>query len=168
MKKIVLFVLPVALSLAVCAQAEKSGAMGKNYPQAPEFALKDLTGKNISLSDYRGKVVFLNFWATWCPPCRAEIPDFIEIYRDYQDKGMAIIGVSVDRDEEVVAGFVKKNEINYPVVMYTQKLISDYQPGNAIPVTIIIDPEGKIRFKKVGAVDKGFLKKWHSQLVSEK
>mgnify|MGYP001033631536 CR=1 FL=1 len=143
-----------------------------NYSQAPDFKVTDLTGKSISLSDYRGKVLFLNFWATWCPPCRAEIPEFVEVYGEQKAKGLEILGISLDsKGKEAVAAFVNKYKINYPVVLetrnMTEKLVNDYRPGQFIPTTIIIDKQGQIRNKHVGQMSKEMLVKYFQQLASE-
>ncbi len=124
---------------------------------APNFTLTDLSGKSISLSDLKGKVIFINFWATWCPPCRQEIPDFIEFTKENKDSGAVILGVSVDKSADKVRDFVDENGINYPIVMATNEMISDYKPGKFIPTTIVIDPSGMIKEKKVGAMDKATL-----------
>jgi peroxiredoxin len=139
---------------------------------APDFRVTDLAGRTISLSDYRGKVLFLNFWATWCPPCRAEIPDFVEAYAKQKANGLEILGISVDTTgKSAVAAFVEKYKINYPVVLETRentgKIIDDYQPGQFIPTTFIIDKTGRIRHKQVGAVDKETLLKHFRQLAAE-
>jgi len=139
---------------------------------APDFVLTDLTGRTISLSDYKGKVLFLNFWATWCPPCRAEIPDFIEAYKENKDRGLEILGISVDtKGKAAVSEFVEKYKINYPVVLEsrskTQKLIEDYQPGQFIPATIIIDKQGLIRHKHVGQMDKSQLLGYFQKYAGE-
>ena len=139
---------------------------------APDFRVTDLTGKTISLSDYRGKVLFLNFWATWCPPCRAEIPDFVEAYAEQKANGLEILGISVDTaGKSAVSAFVEKYKINYPVVLETRentsKMIENYQPGQFIPTTFVIDKTGRIRHKQVGAVDKETLLKYFSQLAAE-
>lgn len=137
----------------------------KEYPPAPDFTLTDLNGQTISLADFEGKVIFLNFWATWCPPCRQEIPGFIEIYEKYKDKGMVIIGISVDRGGVAkVKEFVNDNNITYPVAMFTDEIIKAYQPGRFIPTTIIIDKERKIRNKHVGYMDKETLEKYFLDL----
>jgi peroxiredoxin len=143
-----------------------------NYPQAPDFKLTDINGKTISLSDYKGKVLFLNFWATWCPPCRAEIPDFVEAYGQEKAKGLEILGVSLDtKGKDVVAAFVEKYKINYPIVLETRKtteqLVGDYEPGQYIPTTIVIDKQGRIRDKKVGQMEKQELLKYFNQLKAE-
>jgi peroxiredoxin len=117
-------------------------------------------------------VLFLNFWATWCPPCRTEIPDFIEAYAEQKANGLEILGISLDsKRKEEVAAFVEHYKINYPVVLETrqntEKIIDDYQPGQFIPTTIIIDKTGRIRHKQVGAVDKETLLKHFRRLAAE-
>ncbi|HDZ25630.1 MAG TPA: TlpA family protein disulfide reductase, partial [Candidatus Aminicenantes bacterium] len=151
MKRFILVLLPLVIVLFVCAKAEKASILDSNSSQAPDFTVKDLRGREISLSNYSGKVVFLNFWATWCGPCKAEIPDFIEAYKQNKDKGMEIIGISVDRiSPKSVLKFAEKYKINYPVIMGTDKIQKDYEPGPYIPTTIIIDQEGKIRHRHIG------------------
>jgi peroxiredoxin len=125
---------------------------------APEFSLTDLQGKALTLASYKGKVLVLNFWATWCPPCRAEIPDFIEATRDLKDKGLEILGVSVDEmSMEALHEWVRNAGMNYPVAMATAKIVSDYKPGDYIPATIVIDREGRIRYRQSSLMDKGTL-----------
>lgn len=168
MRKIAWLIIAFILFTSACVQAEKTGNPAESL-QAPEFALKDLNGNTITLSSLKGKVVFLNLWATWCPPCVREIPDFIEIYTEYKDKGLEIIGISVDNEGKAkVLKFVEEKKINYPVVMYTTQFIRDYMPGNAIPVTFIIDSKGKIRYKKIGLTNKAFLESWLQKLFKEK
>jgi len=169
MKRFILVLLPLVIVLFVCAKTEKTSIFGNNSSQAPDFTVKDLKGREISLSNYSGKVVFLNFWATWCAPCKAEIPDFIEAYKQYKDKGMEIIGISVDRiSQKSVLKFVEKYKINYPVVMGTDKIQKDYEPGPYVPTTIIIDQEGKIRHRHIGYMSKETLKDYFQKLTEEK
>ena len=169
MKKYTWILIPLVLVLFVYAKAEISGNSGEEYPQAPEFTLEDLKGSKISLSDLSGKVILLNVWATWCGPCKREIPDFIEAYEQYKDKGLEIIGISVDKiSQSKVLRFTEKYKINYPVAMTTSKLTKDYGPFPAIPVTIIIDKNGKIRHRKIGQVDKKFVENWFTKLKAEK
>lgn len=162
MKRLVWLIIPLAFIIFSCARAEKS------YPLAPGFTLKDLDGNDISLSNLEGKVIFLNFWATWCPPCREEIPGFVEIYDQYKDKGIEIIGISVDKlGTKSLLAFIEKYKMNYPVVLGTQKVIDDYKPGRFIPVTIIIDKKGKIREKHIGFMDKETLKNYFLKFRAE-
>jgi cytochrome c biogenesis protein CcmG/thiol:disulfide interchange protein DsbE len=169
MKRFILILLPLVLVLFVCANAEKASIIGDNSSPAPDFKAKDLKGREISLSKYSGKVVFLNFWATWCGPCKAEIPDFIKAYEQYKDKGMEIIGISVDRiSPKSVLKFVEKYKINYPVIMSTDKIQKDYEPGPYVPTTIIVDQKGKIRHRHIGYMDKETLKDYFLELTEEK
>jgi peroxiredoxin len=169
MKRFILVLLPLVIVLFVCAEAEKTSIFGNNSSQAPDFTVKDLKGREISLSNYSGKVIFLNFWATWCRPCKAEIPDFIEAYKQYKDKGMEIIGISVDTiSPKSVLKFAEKYKINYPVVMSTDTIQKDYEPGPYIPTTIIIDQEGKIRHRHIGYMSKEKLKGYFLKLTEEK
>jgi cytochrome c biogenesis protein CcmG, thiol:disulfide interchange protein DsbE len=169
MKRFILVLLPLVMVLFVCAEAEKTSIFGNNSSQAPDFTVKDLKGREISLSNYSGKVVFLNFWATWCGPCKAEIPDLIQAYKQYKDKGMEIIGISVDRiSPKSVLKFAEKYKINYPVVMSTDKIQKDYDPGPYIPTTIIIDQEGKIRHRHIGYMNKETLNSYFLKLTEEK
>jgi peroxiredoxin len=113
---------------------------------APDFSLPSYEDNQpIELSSYKGKVVLVNFWATWCPPCRAEIPDFIQVQDRLRAQGFAIIGVSLDEGGAgVVAPFVKDFGINYPVAMGDQEVVSRYGGIRGIPTSFLIDREGRI------------------------
>lgn len=122
-----------------------------SYPKAPDFSLQNLNGNKVKLSDYSGKLVFVNFWATWCPPCRAEIPGFIKMYDKYKDQGLEIIGISTDRDgKELVKEFVQKNKVNYTVLMFDMDVITAYGGITGIPTTFIVNQKGEIVNKFVG------------------
>jgi cytochrome c biogenesis protein CcmG/thiol:disulfide interchange protein DsbE len=110
---------------------------------APQFTLTDITGHPISLSNYRGKVVILDFWASWCPPCRREIPDFISLQKQYASQGLQIIGIGLDQPNNVVA-FVQQYGINYPVAVGDDAISNLYGGVSGIPTTFIIDKEGNI------------------------
>lgn len=168
MKKILGPVLLILLLTAVWSPAAEVTADPQNDPMAPAFTFRDLNGNTVSLEDYKGKVLFLNFWATWCGPCRQEIPDFIEMYDKYQEKGLEIIGISLDRlSESKLKQWVDKNKINYPVVMATQEVVNDYQPGQFIPSTILIDAQGRIRHKHVGLLNKTTMEKYFLGFLNE-
>lgn len=117
--------------------------------KAPEFNLQDLNGKNVKLSDFKGKVVIINFWATWCPPCKAEIPDFIELYKTYQKKGLVILGIALDNKSKVEK-FVKDNNVNYPILLGDQEVSNLYGGITGIPTTFIVDRKGNIKNVYVG------------------
>ncbi len=166
MKKAILVGSIILFAFSLAVKAEKAEFLEENYPPAPEFSSTDLTGNDISLSDFQGKVIFLNFWATWCPPCRAEIPGFVKVFEKYKTKGLQIIGISVDRIKpEKVLEFAKEYKINYPVIMADRDLVRKYEPGRAIPTTIIIDSQGRIRHKHIGYMDKNTLEKYFLELT---
>jgi cytochrome c biogenesis protein CcmG/thiol:disulfide interchange protein DsbE len=146
-----------------------TGMQNEDFPQAPEFTLEDLKGNKISLSDMSGKVIFLNVWATWCDPCKDEIPYFVEAYKQYKDKGLEIIGISIDRiSQSKVLKFTEEYKMNYPVAMATSQITRDYGPFRAVPITIIIDKNKKVRHRKIGWVDKKFIEDWFQKLIEEK
>jgi thiol-disulfide isomerase/thioredoxin len=121
---------------------------------APGWVLKDVDGKPVNFSQFKGKVVVLDFWATWCPPCRAEIPGYVKLQEKYKDKGLVIIGVSVDQDgPAVVKKFTNDFHMNYSVVLADDAVVQAFGGIDAIPTTFIIDRDGKIRDKKVGEME---------------
>ena len=112
---------------------------------APEWQLNDPDGQPVKLSDFKGKVVILDFWATWCPPCRAEIPGFIALQKQYAAQGLTVVGVSLDTaGASVVKSFMQHLGMNYPVVIGDEKTAADYGGITAIPTTFVIDRSGKI------------------------
>jgi thiol-disulfide isomerase/thioredoxin len=128
---------------------------GLLFEPAPDFSLTTLEGETLVLSDLEGQVVLLDFWATWCPPCREEIPGFIALQEKYGDRGLIIVGVSVDKDgRETVAAFVEDNKINYPIAMSDGKVEEAYGPITGIPTTFLIEQGGRIVGKYVGYHDR--------------
>ncbi len=120
-------------------------AAQKSSASAPDFSLPTADGKTLKLSDYKGKAVIIDFWATWCPPCRKGIPDLIELKKKYGKKGFEIIGISVDQDTKPdVVPFIKDNGINYPIVYADNNVVMQYGGIRAIPTSFVIDKEGKI------------------------
>lgn len=119
---------------------------------APVWKLKDVEGKVVTSESFKGKVVVVDFWATWCPPCRAEIPGYIELQKKYGKDGLVIIGISLDqKGPSVVKPFMEKFGINYPIVMGDDEISAAFGGMDAIPTTFIIDRAGIIRDRKVGS-----------------
>lgn len=122
---------------------------------APDFSLRDADGKTVTLSEYRGKVVLLNFWATWCGPCRIEIPWFTEFERKHKDQGFAVLGVSMDDGGwDEVKPYLRNAKVNYRILMGDHQVAMLYGGVEALPTSFMIDREGKIASVHVGLVSK--------------
>ena len=153
------FVLACALLWTGCSKGSvkasvKSDAAAKppefNLKEAvgqptPEFSLKDANGQTVHIADYKGKVVLLDFWATWCGPCKVEIPWFIDFERQFKDQGFAVLGVSMDEDGwAVIKPYVKDRQMNYRILLGDDKVSASYGGLDALPTTLLISREGKI------------------------
>jgi peroxiredoxin len=135
--------------------AASSVKPGKERHNAPDFALKDSDGKVVHLADYRGKVVLLDFWATWCGPCKIEIPWFEEFQRKDQGRGLVVLGVSMDDEGwQVVKPFVARQKMNYRVLIGNDQTAQLYGGIDALPTTFLIDRDGKIADVHVGLADR--------------
>jgi len=150
--------LSIALLTGACSTSSVKAASvkpDKDRHQAPEFALKDADGKVVHLSDYKGKVVLLDFWATWCGPCKIEIPWFMELQRTDKDKGLEVLGVAMDDEGwETVKPFLADLGVNYRVVMGNDQTAQLYGGVDALPTTFLIDRTGKIAAVHVGLASK--------------
>lgn len=134
-----------------------SAASAQNR-KAADFTLTTADGKVVELSKLQGKVVLVNFWATWCGPCRREIPDFIEVYQEYKSKGFEIVGIALDEEGfDLVTPFVKKYKIPYPVVIGSGKEVRAYGGFEVIPTTFLIDRKGMIVDEHMGLMTKADL-----------
>lgn len=130
---------------------------------APLFTKTDINGFEISLEKYKGDLIILNFWATWCPPCVSEIPQFIDLQANYQDK-IQIIGISLDKNLSKVKQFIKEHKINYPTLMGSKDLTDNYGGITSIPTTFIIDRNLNIIQKAVGYHNKEFFLEYINNL----
>ncbi|MBU6430528.1 MAG: redoxin domain-containing protein, partial [Cyanobacteria bacterium REEB65] len=151
-------ILGLAIAVGTLGHPGKAGAVGEpDRPQAPAFTLHDLKGHAVSLADFKGRVVLLNFWATWCPPCRFEIPAIVRVYNRFRSKGLVVLGVSMDDDPaKTVPGFLadfkkaKHVAIDYPILQGDDDVASLYGGIRGIPTTFLIDRQGRIAGRHVG------------------
>ncbi|GFP30602.1 peroxiredoxin family protein [Candidatus Hakubella thermalkaliphila] len=134
---------------------------------APEFTLNSLDGREVSLSDFRGKVVVLNFWATWCGTCRAEMPNLERAYQAYKDKNVELVGISMDTDTQLVESFVKEVGVTYTILLDpSHRVASDYAIW-ALPSTYIVDEKGMIVGSEIGQLAESMLKNMLDQALEE-
>ena len=134
----------IALVFGVFA-ASSLAAGGMEGQPAPDFALKSSTGENMRLSEYRGDVVMINFWATWCGPCRQEMPLLAELYSRYQRVGFNLLGVNIDDDSGRAMDMMDELGVNFPVLFDSRKEVSKLYDVEAMPVTVIVDRQGTVR-----------------------
>ncbi len=163
-------VLGVGIFLFARPKAEdlKTASFDQTKP-APEFSLPDINGTTVKLSDFKGKVVVLNFWATWCGPCRKEIPDFIEMQTQYGKDGLQFVGIALDEQGvSVVKPFCEKLKMNYPSLIGNNDIFAAYGGRDAIPVTYIIDRKGAIRTSYIGMRTKAALEEMLLPILREK
>ena len=131
--------------------AADAGSIGS---KAPDFELTDLSGKKVRLSDFAGKVVILDFWATWCPPCRDEVPDFVRLQSKYGQQGLVVVGLSLDEEgATVVRPFAEKHDVNYPMLLANAETARQFGGVVGIPTTFVLDRKGRIVKKFIGRME---------------
>lgn len=130
---------------------------------APDFTLKSNSGKNIRLNELKGEVILLNFWASWCGPCRQEMPELEKLHKKYQRLGFTVIGVNVEKDSSAANKILKKTPVTFPVLYDTENKTSKLYSVNAMPTTVIIDRDGNQRFLHL-AYKPGYEKKYEKQI----
>jgi peroxiredoxin len=119
-------------------------------PAAPDFELMDIDGKTHRLSDYRGEVVIINFWATWCPPCREEMPSMARAAALIEDDGIRMLAVNVGENEDTIFQFTANYPVSFPLLMDLDSQVTEAWPIRGLPTTFVVDPEGRIAFRAIG------------------
>jgi thiol-disulfide isomerase/thioredoxin len=121
-------------------------ALGQADNPAPSLELNDVEGRALRLGDFKGKVVLLNFWATWCAPCRAEMPDLVKWQREYKSRGLQVIGITYPPEELAeVRNFIKSIKVNYPIALGDEQTKAKFDKGETLPITVVIDKNGVVR-----------------------
>jgi len=149
-KLLILLLLLVSSPFSEAQQAGKGLTQLTNTPPAPDFVLNDLDGKQHRLSDYRGQVVIINFWATWCPPCRAEMPSMQRAWEGLQREGIVILGIDVGEDEDTIFLFTANYPVEFPLLMDSDSAVINQWPVRGLPTTFVVDPKGRIVYQAIG------------------
>ena len=157
------FISATALSIIVAFTAANAFAGVSKGKLPPDFSLKSMSGENIRLSEMRGKVVMINFWATWCAPCRKEMPLLNDIYNKHKNSGFVLLGVNIDNTSKKAEKMAKKLGINFPILFDSSKKVSEAYSVSAMPFTIILDKGGKVRQIHKGYLP-GYEKKYDAQI----
>jgi cytochrome c biogenesis protein CcmG/thiol:disulfide interchange protein DsbE len=175
MRKAILIFIAIMLAFTIYEVSRRGIAYRKPgvrpaaiHSPAPDFSLQDLDGQPLQLANYRGKVVLLNFWATWCGPCRGEIPHFVGLQNQYREPGFQIIGISMDDGPKPVREFYQQFKMNYPVALGTEKMAQSYGGVLGLPVTFLIGRDGQIAAKHTGEVQMPALEEEIKSLLQAK
>jgi thiol-disulfide isomerase/thioredoxin len=139
-----------------------------NHPIAPDFSLTDINGARLALSEYRGKVVLLDFWATWCGPCRIEIPEFVQMEQKYRDQGFAVLGVAMQDTPSAVSSFYQQFHLNYPVAVGNSQVASLYGGIFGLPTSFLIGRDGRIYSQHSGTTGPDVFQDEIAQLLAAK
>jgi thiol-disulfide isomerase/thioredoxin len=132
------------------------------------FSAKDINGKDVRLSQYKGQVVLLNFWATWCGPCKREIPSLMALYRDYKDRGFVVLGVSVDKEVRLVKPYAREMKMNYPVLIGAgrEQFNEAFGPFIGFPTSVMLERDGTVCVRHVGLPSRSLLEQQIDALLS--
>jgi thiol-disulfide isomerase/thioredoxin len=153
-------------------RGERSGTIAAGGPKpgtaAPDFALQSLDGKTVHLSDFRGKAVLLNFWATWCTPCRLEMPWFVELEKQYGPQGLQVVGVAMDdAGPDKIAKFAKDMGVNYPVLLGKESVGDEYGGLEYLPTSFYLDRDGKVVQRVFGLRSRSDIEEWVKEALSK-
>ena len=138
------------LLLAGCALFSTASWSASDTSPAPNFTLKSLSGKNVKLSELAGNVVMINFWASWCGPCLKEMPLLNNIHNKYEPLGFTVLGVNVEQNSDLARAFLADNGVDFPILLDTQNQVTQQYDVVAMPTTVLVDRDGKIRFLHKG------------------
>ena len=166
---ILVLILTSGLLITGCSPPSQPGGPAQG-PQvgklAPDFKLENLDGQSVSLSDFRGKPVLINFWASWCGPCRAEMPYIQQIYEEWSDKGLEVLAIDIGESSSKVKEFLQSQGLSIPVLLDTEKNVAQEYNITGIPTTFFIDKDGIIQEKVIGAFpSKGAIEERLNQIV---
>ena len=151
MDKILIFFLLLVFSpFSEAQQAGRGLTKLADTPQAPEFVLRDLDGNQHRLSDYRGQVVIINFWATWCPPCREEMPSMQHAWESLKNDGIHMLAINVGEDEDTIFQFTANYPVDFPLLMDSDSGVINQWPVRGLPTTFVVDPKGRISYRAIG------------------
>lgn len=163
-----LVLVAVLLFKRAAPQAAAAMGFGRDRGPAPAFTLLSLSGDTVSLASLRGQVVLVNFWASWCPPCRVEMPGFERVYRERSGDGFTILGIATDsRQLGRIQEFVAERDITYPILLGTMDVIEAYGGVDALPESFLIDREGRIRHRIIGFFAEPALRRAVDNLLAE-
>lgn len=174
MRKIILIVVAILIVFAIYKMGRHSGpakpAAGPvtAHSLAPDFSLEGVNGQPLNLSALKGKVVLLDFWATWCVPCRSEIPHFVVFQNKYGPQGLQVVGISMDDGPKPVRQFYDEMKMNYPVALGNESVAQSYGGVLGLPITFLIDRDGRIYKKHIGEVDMSLLEQEIQTLLQTK
>lgn len=167
--KLVLAALPLlffAAPITACTESESAPPEGVNEgKRARDFTLANLAGIDVSLSDFQGQVVLVNFWATWCAPCRDEIPGFEQVYRTYTDDGFVVLGVNLQESRDQVEPFLDSMDVTYPILLDQGGDVTSEYRTLGLPMSILVTPEGVIHTRHVGFLSDSILENYLQELL---
>lgn len=161
-------VLPGAAPQPTLGPADFVGGLPKVGEKAPNASLVDLDGKALSIADFKGRALIINFWATWCPPCRAEIPALDAVYQAYKDKGVEVLGIDYGEDGDTVKGFLRDINISYRIALDPYEEAADRYRVAALPTSFFVDRESVIRAVHLGGMDRQTIESQLSKILPEK